>query len=175
MNMKNDLMLKELIQKHNFESVWVKISEKYPDSHKESYEYTWNQLQKLEVIPTNGVIIINHIKDNLIPEEPEEYESVSGNFYDEPDTTYSLMFTSWQEWLGMKVDNSSLENYGEEEFIAHCLWEMTFVGFDPCEIDMEREKMEIMEQDLLDPEKRAKMNFLPLDFLFEDSEEEKTE
>lgn len=167
----NCLTLKELLNEFNFMDVWEKLLECYPDSHKESYEYTWNQLQTLESKDKPGFIIINHVIDDLIPEEIEEYEDVSGSFFEEQELTYSLMFVDWREWLGMKVDNFSLQKYGKETFLAHCLWEMTFLDFDNLIIDEEREKMEQLDRDLNDPEKFAQMKFIPLDEVIKKLEE----
>jgi len=41
-----------------------------------------------------------------------------------------LMGTSWHEWLFMPINKKSMEQFSEIEIIAHCLWEMTFCGFE---------------------------------------------
>jgi hypothetical protein len=44
--------------------------------------------------------------------------------------SYAIEYTPWGKWLGMSIDQVSSENFSEVEIIAHCLWEMTFAGFD---------------------------------------------
>lgn len=38
-----------------------------------------------------------------------------------------LEFTPWAEWLGMEIKNPHY--LSDSEFVAHCLYEMTFYGF----------------------------------------------
>jgi len=41
-----------------------------------------------------------------------------------------LEFTPWKEWLGMGIHPESLAHFSEQEILAHCLHEMTFMGFE---------------------------------------------
>ena len=41
-----------------------------------------------------------------------------------------LMFTRWERWLGMAVASSTLRQFSTSDVVAHCLYEMTFVGYD---------------------------------------------
>ncbi len=43
--------------------------------------------------------------------------------------SYAIEFSSWCVWNGMIVGQESIDNFGEIDVIAHCLWEMTFCGF----------------------------------------------
>ena len=49
--------------------------------------------------------------------------------------SYALEFSPWSSWLAMEVDEESLAKCGEVDFIAHCLWEMTFFGYEEKEIE----------------------------------------
>ena len=40
----------------------------------------------------------------------------------------------WEKWLGMDVAPETLYNFNELEIIAHCLFEMTFCGYEQEEI-----------------------------------------
>lgn len=40
----------------------------------------------------------------------------------------------WENWLGMGLAPETLENFSELEIIAHCLYEMTFCGYEQDEI-----------------------------------------
>lgn len=55
--------------------------------------------------------------------EPEVMKTINSN------VTYGLEFNSRSKWLGMEVDQESLDKCGEVDFIVYCLWEMTFAGF----------------------------------------------
>jgi hypothetical protein len=41
------------------------------------------------------------------------------------------MITSWEEWMGMSINESTLNDYSASEILAHSLFEMTYTGFDP--------------------------------------------
>ena len=43
--------------------------------------------------------------------------------------SYALDYTPWSKWLGYEVDKKVLKKLTKEEIAAHCLWEMTFMGF----------------------------------------------
>lgn len=61
------------------------------------------------------------IKDKTITEEDLKHFNSPIN--------YAIEFTPWSQWLSMIVDNDSLVKCGETNFIAQCLYEMTFFGF----------------------------------------------
>lgn len=42
---------------------------------------------------------------------------------------YNLSCTKWEEWLGMEVSKDSMSRFAPSEVVAHCLWEMTYLGF----------------------------------------------
>jgi len=46
------------------------------------------------------------------------------------DESYAIEFRPWAEWLDMDIDEETLSNYLESEIIVHCIWEMTFCGYD---------------------------------------------
>ena len=60
--------------------------------------------------------------------EPEVMKTLESN------VTYGLEFSSRSQWLGMSVDQESLDKCGEIDFIVYCLWEMTFAGFSETQI-----------------------------------------
>ena len=50
------------------------------------------------------------------------------------ETTWGIEFTPWDEWLGMSIDSETLNTFSKEEIVMHCLWEMTFCGYEQEEI-----------------------------------------
>lgn len=66
-------------------------------------------------------IIEEKIKDKTITEDELKHFNSPIN--------YAIEFTPWSQWLSMIVDDESLIKCGETNFIAQCLYEMTFFGF----------------------------------------------
>jgi hypothetical protein len=58
----------------------------------------------------------------------EPFVHLSG-ISDSEDVPVSLTLTPWKEWLGMKIEADTLENYPAKDIICHSLFEMTFFGF----------------------------------------------
>jgi len=126
------------------------------------YEKIFNELKILEPIEKNISIVLNNIVDDF---DNEEYVNVTGyytNKIKESEFTDSLAleFTLWNEWLGMEIDQKTLSEFTEFEIICHCLFEMTFIGFDQSEIEEELERINgIMEnvKNMSDEEKNEKL------------------
>ena len=59
-----------------------------------------------------------------------------------------LELNQWTSWLGMDVDPASIERLGELSFLAHCLWEMTFCGYDQDTIDARNAELDQSYQDV---------------------------
>ena len=47
---------------------------------------------------------------------------------------WALELTRWELWLGMEIAPSTLQRYSLSEIVAHCLYEMSFCGYDQREI-----------------------------------------
>lgn len=84
-----------------------------------------------------------HARNGTLNKESSDYEYWKDTCTDEEflnsEITYAIEFTPWNEWLGMDIEPSTLENLSYEEILGHCLWEMTFVSWDQNEI---KEKIE---------------------------------
>lgn len=136
------MTFKDLVYQYQFEPVWKKLIELYPDQEKsvEGYENVWQKLQTLTPVPTDLVLTVEHVIDDLIPEEPEEYDHVSG--WDEKEQEYyAIEYTRWEQWLSMPVDKDTIDNYSELAILAHCLWEMTWSGYEQEDIQEELDSM----------------------------------
>ena len=55
--------------------------------------------------------------------------------------TYAIEFVRWEKWLDMECDQECLDKIGADKFVAACLWEMTFIGYDQEEIQGEKDKL----------------------------------
>ncbi len=47
---------------------------------------------------------------------------------------YAIEFRPWEDWLGMEIDPETLKTISSLDIICHCLWEMTFIGYEQDEI-----------------------------------------
>jgi DNA gyrase/topoisomerase IV subunit A len=136
--------------------VEIILLELYPDQIKliDTYEHIFKDLQLKEPIESVIQLILKqHTNDN---DPDDNYVEVSGLDLDE--TALGLDFTPWQEWLGMDLSVATLENFTELEIIAHCLWEMTFIGFDEVHIQNELSSLQQSIEDLqnmTDEERKA--------------------
>lgn len=61
---------------------------------------------------------------------------------------FAIEFTPRSQWLAMDVDDESLAQCGEIDFICHCLWEMTFFGFSERSVTNQRSKLDKRVKDL---------------------------
>ncbi len=138
----------ELLKEHSWDDVAFAILRVYPDQDKniEGYKHVYDSLILLTPTQTDMRIVIENVRE---PFANEYYTDVSGKNgtlardhspYGEDDVisdeeqSFAIEFREWSEWLGMELDTNVLEKFSEEEIIAHCLWEMTFVGYTQEEI-----------------------------------------
>lgn len=68
-------------------------------------------------------IVIDDVED----EGGEAWIDVSGRNGEE---LVAIEFVDWAEWLGMLIDGDTSRRYTPTEILAHCVWEMSFFGFD---------------------------------------------
>jgi len=132
------MKLFELIQTNNWLSVEFTLLNLYPDQEQniESYKNIYSQLQQTTAINTNMQIVLTQYFDDETNEKG--YVDVSGFNDDDPQETLSVShaieFVPWKEWLGMTINKITLAEFNELEIISHCLYEMTFIGYNEAEI-----------------------------------------
>lgn len=159
-----------LIKQYSWPSVEIIFTQLYQDQviFISDYERVFNNLRIMIPSPsTISIIVTNEIDDFDL----EEYVSISGydnskltNLHDDLTDSLALEFTSWNIWLGMDIDNNSLETFSPLEIICHCLHEMTFLSFSQDEIENELNQIKKTVDDikhLTDSEK--KKNLFTLD------------
>jgi hypothetical protein len=140
----------ELLNNTNWNDIEESLLKNYKNliSSINAYEDVYKHLLELNPIETKFEIYIAEKFNKDFDDEP--YISVTGrdgslnkessdfkymnqdedSDFANSETNYSLSLTDWNEWLGMCFDNETIESYDKNEIIAHCLWEMTFYGFD---------------------------------------------
>jgi len=141
------LTFKQLIEDTEFNQVWEYIASYYKErseisieSFKEQYKNLYKKLTVL--LPTdntkNMYIYINVFKDdgnddyycpeNFYENDTEAYFDVCGK--DDEWCGYSIAAASYEDWLSFYIEDKTLTKLSYTSIVAHCLWEMTFYGFE---------------------------------------------
>lgn len=128
------MTLQHLIKTNDWLSVELTLIALYPDQTEniEAYKEIFYKLRKMSPIESDIQIVLERYCDDEA--EEESYVDVSGKSLT-PDNTsqaesLAIEFVPWNEWLGMPINKKSLVEFNELEIISHCLYEMTFIGFD---------------------------------------------
>lgn len=144
------MTFKELLNRHPWAAVKYRLLELYPDEADsiDAYALVYDALILLSPRPSDMHLIVEEVFRPGLDDQP--FVDVSGcngtlqkdlkefEHFGVPadsecanaEVSYAIEFTPWEEWLGMEVDPATLEAFDEVAIIAHCLWEMTFAGFD---------------------------------------------
>ena len=152
---------KSLVQQHSWLSIEAILFDLYPDEEKNSsgYRAVYEKLILMTAATSQMSIVVKNCKDDF---DGEEYVDVSGIHQhpqsEEENYSYAIEFTPWKEWLGMEIHPDSFAHFSELEIIAHCLHEMTFVGFEEEDIQEELQRIDQITEDsknMTDEEKQA--------------------
>jgi hypothetical protein len=155
----------EIIKRAEWLSVEMVLLKLYPDEKKNlsGYKEVFNKLKIMPIKESNISILVSNEIDDF---DNIEYVNVSGYYtnpkdnIDEQELSLAIEFTHWNEWLGMDVSPKTLSDFNELEIIAHCLYEMTFVGYEEKEIQAELDRInESVEEikSMTDEEKNEKL------------------
>lgn len=132
------MRLNELIETNNWLSVSMTLTSLYPDQ-KESlaaYEEVYDILLQMKPADMETEIVLQQCYDYETNEE--SYVDISGLKKDNQNLqlaeSWAIEFVPWAEWLGMTLSSNTLKQFSELEIISHCLYEMTFMGYDEKEI-----------------------------------------
>lgn len=135
----SNVTFKEVVKRNQWEDVKKTLLTLFPDQIKSinGYEHVFKELQRLE--PTsneeNFVIVMRLVEDG-----EDSYYDIAGRKKGDMES-YALDFTPWEEWLGFFCDEKSIQTQGDLAFIVHCLWEMTFDGFEQSQIQESLEEL----------------------------------
>lgn len=171
------MKLAELINTNHWLSVEMTLLKLYPEQFEniDAYNGIYRNLQEMKVEENKIKIIIDQDYD----EETGElcFPDVYGRNDNEKDVlkeALALEFVPWQEWLGMTIEERTMKNFNELEIIAHCLYEMTFMGYEEEEIQnqlLEIMKIEEEYKNMTEEEKKSRTQSVD-DFLRELDNEE---
>ena len=139
------MKLVEIIKSNSWLSIEMTLLKLYPDQFEsiEAYKKVFDRLQELDVEENEIEIVIEQEYDE------ETRELGIGNVYgidknstDKYTNSLALEFTQWKKWLGMIISELTEREFTELEIISHCLYEMTYVGYEEDEIQSELSKLE---------------------------------
>ena len=87
--------------------------------------------------------------------------------YAKAETQFGLCLRPWAEWLGMEIEQATLDALPASQILAHCLWEMTFHGFEEWQVqEMSDElKRRVDELDAMSEQERQEQ-LVPHEELF---------
>ncbi|MBN1118610.1 MAG: hypothetical protein JXA77_15470 [Bacteroidales bacterium] len=136
------MKLKEVIEETEWHDVEPALLRLYPEQKKNisGFEQVFNKLKQMPANESSITIKVMNVLDDF---DCIEYADVSGyysksiNNPEKQTQSLAIDFTPWNEWLGMEIDQISLEEFDKFELIAHCLYEMTFYGFNEDDIQAE--------------------------------------
>lgn len=156
----------DLLKKVDIERVLFYL-EKLGESKKslDSYKTVYNNLLTMEVKDNKEMyIFVVEEKDYF---EDEKYFNVLGLDIKDGES-YAIEFMDWSDWLGSNVVEKSVEKFGSVIFVAECLKEMTFLGFEEERMAEEREELNRRVESI----KSGEAEFLSSEEFFEKLSEE---
>lgn len=143
------MIFKDIIEKIDNLKVLEALIKAYPDQ-KDLKECYFNMIEKLKIKEPkqeDEKLILTVMPTEDFLEENEFYDNVFG-YSVEDGQHYALEFTDWDEWLGFEVCKKSVEHYGEDLFVAHCLYEMSFISFEEETIEEQVEDLNRMSKEI---------------------------
>jgi hypothetical protein len=122
------ILFKDLIQACTFRNVKRSLLTLYPDQKRNisGYQYVFETLRNMRYRKNKEGM---KIRIEKVGRGKNQYFHVRGICTEGDHRSYALEFTSWAKWLGYDVEQATTKKMPKEEIVAHCLWEMTFIGF----------------------------------------------
>lgn len=178
------MKLSDLVQSIGWPEIKASLLWSYPDEAQflGGYRLVLAQLRKLVPIESEMRIFLRETSREGVDEKPfievigrngqlnrdqpgfKYFEDPVDSMYANSETDFSLSFEPWEHWLGMQIDSATLAEYTAPGIVAHCLWDMTFHGFEQWQIQETRDeiKRRVDEIDAMTEEER-KEKLIPLE------------
>jgi len=105
----------------------------YPDQteHLETYRKIFHNLRLMKPEACTTEIVIQYVsEDDTDVSTAIEVYGTDRIAQKEHADCFALEYQPWKEWLGMTVSERTVSGFSEPEIVVHCLYEMTFAGFD---------------------------------------------
>ena len=155
-----------------FEIIWQRMYVLYPEEKgaKEAYEQVYNDLLSIEPVKTDMRIRVDFVEEedkdfshweiygvnNARHQDiPKEEGGVDAD-HEAADRLvhYAIEFRPRSEWAGMMIDSATVCEMATIDIAIHCLWEMTFMGFEEDsvqrELDVLKERSEAVKNKNMD-------------------------
>lgn len=135
------MKLNDLIKSYNWLSIELTLLRLYPDQETmvDNYRNVFEKLKFLEPHDYDMSIVLTE-NDCDVDDKTEisTYVDVSGRKKEKDRNSitdnYAIEFVEWEKWLGMDLAPETTKNFSDLEIIGHCLYEMTFIGYNEEEI-----------------------------------------
>ena len=158
-NKNGKVLFKDIIKACIFKDVKEALLRLYPDQKKiiNGYKYVFESLKLMRSRHNKEGMVIDIRK---VGRGKNAYFCVSGVCTEKGiQQSYALEYTPWSKWLGYEVDKRVLKRMPKEEIAAHCLWEMTFMGFTQSRI---RSSLSVLKRRVKDLEE-GKVKTIPFE------------
>jgi hypothetical protein len=165
------MTLKQLIQSNQWLNIKTTLFEIFPEEVRSinAYETVFENLRSIEPVDSEFEIILENEYDTETGEF--DYVHLHGKTTNPESKDYrsrfAIYFDPWAEWLGMTINAETLEMFSEIEIVSHCLFEMTFEGFDEVTIKKSADKLNKVSDDFkkITPEEREQNVISTKEFL----------
>jgi len=155
----NRVLSKDIVKACNFRNVKEALLRLYPDQKKniKGYKYVFQTLRLMKPRYNKEGMIIDIRK---VGRSRNAYFSVSGVCREKGiKQSFGIEYMPWSKWLGCEVDKQILKKMTKDEIVAHCLWEMTFMGFTQNKI---RRELNVLKRRVRDI-KEGKVKTIPFE------------
>ncbi len=155
------VLFKDILRACIFKNVKEALQRLYPDQKKviNGYKYVFQTLKLMRPRYNKEGMVIDIRK---FGRGKNAYFCVSGVCTEKSiQQSYALEYTPWSKWLGYEIDKQVLKKMPKEEILAHCLWEMTFMGFTQSKI---RSRLSVLKRRVKDLEE-GKVKTIPYEEL----------
>lgn len=136
-----NIRIADLVLRVSFSDVCEKLRLHYGEKGLPQYEELYFMLGQKAVSfahSDNFTIYINafrvgNVDDELLDDFDENDPSLDFDvsaYVENDETVYSIAGHSYDEFLGCMVDQDTLKKFSPENILAHCLYEITFYGFE---------------------------------------------
>lgn len=135
----NKMRIYDLIHKCSFDEVGEKLKLHYPNAditpYRELYADFLSRCEPANEQNDTFIYITASHPESDTSAETSDDDNTSLSFdvsaYIKNDVTvYSIASMSYAEFLDCFIDESTLERFSPSDILAHCLWEITFYGFE---------------------------------------------
>lgn len=138
------MILAEVVRSVAWADVAAVLRRAYPAAAAEmgALEEAWQELCAMEPLASRLVIVVRpYAEGEEFAEDIARGAAVVNGIEHRPAAAaagpglpFNLSCTPWQKWLGMELAADAVQRYTAPELAAHCLAEMTFMGFTQADI-----------------------------------------